>query len=110
MTYYPEQPYVPQEEEESETRDNDGYIPELELTPEAIEQDFGVGELSDGSIDEMERQDTDDVLAVDDDFSDVLEVGDLNEDTTPKPRPMRFKRTARPYRPMPPSSMGGLRL
>lgn len=75
-------------------------IPELGLTEKAIEEIFDVGERSDGTIDQMERTDT----------ADVLEIGDLNSIFgTDAPKKKRlFRRTTKKYTP-PSTSLGGFR-
>ena len=47
--------------------------------------------------------------AEDDDLSDLFEVSREDIMGTPPKRKVMFKRTSRPYRPAPPTSMGGLR-
>jgi hypothetical protein len=71
------------------------------LDEEDEEEIFGVGERSDGSVDELER----------DDFSDILDVSE--EDITgekPQPKPkQRFSRTTKRFRPNnPPPTVGGM--
>jgi hypothetical protein len=69
------------------------------LDEEDEEDIFGIGERNDGSIDELERTDVDDIL-------DVSE-----EDVTgERPQKKRFSRTAKKFRPSnsPPSSLGGM--
>ena len=121
MTYRPEeyprplpQPtFAPQEDVEEEElveeeerpeldEDDPNYIPELELDDETSDEIFGTGEKLDGSLDETERTDIDDVLEIGDTDS-IFGTGD------PKPKPKRFKRTVKRFAPQPPpSNMGGL--
>ena len=92
---------------------SDNYIPETGLTSQDEEDIFGTGERADGSMDEMERTDIDDLIGDDDDdYSDVLSVSE--EDImgkAPEPeRPKHFKRIVRPNTPSAPTvgGMGGL--
>jgi hypothetical protein len=67
------------------------------------EEIFGTGERSDGSIDEMERTD----------FDDLFEVGEediMGEKSKPQPPKQRFNRTAKKFRPnnTPPPTVGGM--
>jgi len=89
--------------------DDVNFIPEAGLSKSDEEDIFGVGPRADGSIDEMERSDAEDLTGESDDLSDVLEV--TEEDVmgkAPEPKhPKQFRRTVRPYVP-PPSNLGGL--
>lgn len=85
---------------QKELKSDPNYIPELEITPEQLDEDFGTGEKLDGSLDEMERTDV----------GDVLEIGDLNSIFgTDAPKKKRlFRRTTKKYTP-PSTSLGGFR-
>lgn len=105
---------IPEEQAPPPMNEDDvNYIPETGLTAQDEEDIFGTGERADGSIDEMERTDIDDLTGdEDDDFSDVLSVSEediMGKAPEPK-RPKQFRRTNRPYTPPPPSvrGMGGL--
>jgi hypothetical protein len=71
------------------------------LDDDDIEEIFESGERSDGSVDELER----------DDFSDILDVSEediTGEKPQPKPR-QRFSRTTKRFRPNnPPPTVGGM--
>lgn len=74
------------------------------LDAEDEEEIFGTGEREDGSIDELERDDVDDIIDV-----DIADVTGYPED---KPQKQRFARTAKKYRPnnQPPATMGGMQV
>jgi hypothetical protein len=88
----------PKTQEELESDPN--YIPELDITPEQLDEDFGVGEKLDGSLDELERSDVGDMLEVD--SSDI--TGE-----PPKTKKRYFRRTNKRYIPPSPPTLGGMR-
>ena len=70
------------------------------LDDEDEEEIFGIGERSDGSVDELERTDLDDVF-------DVSESDITGEKSRPK---QRFSRTTKKFRPsnLPNTTLGGM--
>ena len=88
-----------QQSEESEESRPKPRTDDTALDEEDEEDIFGIGERNDGSIDELERTDVDDIL-------DVSE-----EDVTgERPQKKRFSRTTKKFRPsnQPPSTLGGM--
>ena len=81
--------------------DDPNYIPETELTEEDEDELFGTGEKLDGSLDEMERTDIDDMLSLGDE-DEIFGTGER------KPKSKKYRRTVKRFNSQPPQTMGGI--